>query len=134
MTASVHGWAPSVASAYAGGMSARTTDPSLGGLPEKDLRAIRDALVVPQDVYGFDAGLVQVLAEVRESLDLAKLHEFVHTWWLIACDNVRDPEGRAEMYERADRIQRRAARGEPVPHGDKTWKQLFADRGIEVDL
>ncbi|MEV5409511.1 DUF6247 family protein [Thermopolyspora sp. NPDC052614] len=115
-------------------MSARTAEPPADGLPEKDLRAIRDALVVPQDVYGFDAGLAQALAEVRESLDVTKLDKFVHTWWLIACDNIRDPEGRVEMYERADRVQRLAARGEPVPHGDKTWKQLFADRGIEVDL
>lgn len=104
------------------------------GLPDKDLRAIRAALVVPEDIHGFDVGLEQALTEVRETLDVTRLHEFTHTWWLIACDNVKDPRGRAEMYERADRIARLAARGEPLPRGDKTWRQLFAERDIEVDL
>lgn len=130
MTASAHDRFPSMTPAYAGGMSAETA----GEPPERNLRAIRDALVVPQDVYGFDVGLDEVLAEVRETLDLTKLHAFVHTWWLIACDNVTDPEGRVEMYERADRIQETAARGEPLPRSGTTWQRLFAERGIEVDL
>nr|PZN47616.1 MAG: hypothetical protein DIU60_02410 [Actinomycetota bacterium] len=121
--------------AYAGTVSAQPVGPGEAGeLPEKDLRAIRAALVVPEDVHGFEAGLDRVLADIRETLDVSKLHEFIHTWWLIACDNVRDPQGRAEMYERIAGIEQMAARGEPLPRGGTSWKQLFAERGIEVDL
>ncbi|WP_211264361.1 DUF6247 family protein [Streptosporangium amethystogenes] len=40
--------------------------------PEKNLRAIRAALVVPQDREAFDAGLKAVLDEIRVSLDLVR--------------------------------------------------------------
>jgi hypothetical protein len=46
--------------------------------PVKSLRAIRAALVVPQDREAFDAGLKAVLDEVRVNLDLAVLNNFVH--------------------------------------------------------
>ncbi|WP_189236986.1 DUF6247 family protein [Planomonospora parontospora] len=48
--------------------------------PEKSLRAIRTALVTPQDREAFDAGLRAVLDEVRVSLDLSVLNAFVHRW------------------------------------------------------
>ncbi|WP_328710661.1 DUF6247 family protein [Microbispora hainanensis] len=100
-------------------------------LPEKNLRAIRRALVVPQDRDGFDAGLDVVLAEVRASLDLGRLSEFIHTWWLIACDSTKDPQGRRDLYEPAARVQDMAETGKPIPRGDKTWRQLLAERGVE---
>ncbi|MFF4125709.1 DUF6247 family protein [Microbispora rosea] len=102
-----------------------------GPLPEKNLRAIRRALVVPQDREGFDAGLDVVLAEVRASLDLGRLSEFIHTWWLIACDSVKDPQGRRDVYERAAHVQELADVGQPIPRGGKTWRQLLAERGVE---
>ncbi|GII27574.1 DUF6247 family protein [Planotetraspora mira] len=102
-----------------------------GSLPEKNLRAIRRALVVPQDRDGFDAGLNVVLAEVRASLDLGRLNEFIHTWWLVACDSIKDQQGRRDLYERAARVQEPSDAGRPIPRGDKTWRQLLADRGVE---
>ncbi|WP_030505655.1 DUF6247 family protein [Microbispora rosea] len=102
-----------------------------GPLPEKNLRAIRRALVVPQDREGFDAGLDVVLAEVRASLDLGRLSEFIHTWWLIACDSVKDPQGRRDVYERAAHVQELADAGQPIPRSGKTWRQLLAERGVE---
>ena len=102
-----------------------------GPLPEKNLRAIRRALVVPQDRDGFDAGLDVVLAEVRASLDLGRLSEFIHTWWLIACDSIEDPQGRRALYERSARVQEMADAGKPIPRGDKTWRQLLMERGVE---
>ncbi|MBE3014090.1 hypothetical protein IL992_33665 [Microbispora sp. NEAU-D428] len=113
-------------------MSAQPQEfPPEGPLPEKNLRAIRRALVVPQDREGFDAGLDVVLAEVRASLDLGRLSEFIHTWWLIACDSVKDPQGRRDVYERATRVQELADAGRPIPRGDKTWRELLAERGVE---
>lgn len=111
-----------------------TTPPlhSAPDLPAKDLRAIRGALVVPQDMEAFDTGLGPVLAEVRATLDTAKLDQFVHTWWLIACDSVMDPKGRADMYEHADHIQELTAAGVPLPRGGKTWRELFAERRCEA--
>jgi hypothetical protein len=106
--------------------------PAAAPLPDKSLRAIRAALVVPQDRDAFDSGLDLALKEVRATLDLAKLNEFVHLWWLMACDSVRDPRGRQEMHERAARVQELAARGEPVPRGDKTWRELVAERGVQA--
>ncbi|RJL21268.1 hypothetical protein D5H75_37985 [Bailinhaonella thermotolerans] len=94
------------------------------------MRAIRAALVTDEDRAGFDDGLRQVLSEVRGSLDLSGLQEFVHTWWLIACDSVRDPGGRAEVYRRAAHAQQLAAAGRPLPAGEKTWRQLLAERGV----
>ncbi|TQS29058.1 DUF6247 family protein [Microbispora sp. KK1-11] len=102
-----------------------------GPLPEKNLRAIRRALVVPQDRDGFDAGLDVVLAEVRASLDLGRLSEFIHTWWLIACDSLKDPQGRRDLYQRAVRVQELADAGKPIPRGAKTWRELLAERGVE---
>ncbi|MEU7693343.1 DUF6247 family protein [Microbispora hainanensis] len=102
-----------------------------GPLPEKNPHAIRRALVMPQDRDGFDASLDAVLAEVRASSDLSLLREFIHTWWLIACDSVKDPQGRRDLYERAVRVQELADAGKPIPRGDKTWRELLAERGVE---
>ncbi|MDF5758776.1 DUF6247 family protein [Spongiactinospora sp. TRM90649] len=114
-------------------MSAQPHDvPAAGQLPDKTLRSIRAALVVPEDRDAFDAGLRVALAEVGATLDLAKLTDFVDTWWLMACDSVRDPEGRREMHRRAARVQQLAAEGKPIPRGDKTWEELLAARGIEL--
>jgi hypothetical protein len=100
------------------------TEPSW---PEKNLRAIRAALVAPQDREAFDAGLKTVLDEVRVSLDLAALNTFVHRWWISACDSVRDPEGRRQMHARAKQV----LAGEPLPEG-KPWREILAARGIAV--
>lgn len=76
-------------------MTAQPQDYPVGGtpVPEKSLRAIRAALVVPQDRDAFDSGLKAVLDEVRVSLDLGALNDFVHLWWLAACDSAKDPDG-----------------------------------------
>jgi hypothetical protein len=96
-------------------------------LPEKNLRAIRAALVVPEDREAFDAGLKAVLDEVRVSLDLGALNTFVHRWWISACDTARDPEGRRQMHMRATQ----ALAGEPVPQG-RPWREILSARGIDV--
>ncbi|MFD0683617.1 DUF6247 family protein [Actinomadura fibrosa] len=92
-------------------------------LPGKGLRAIRSALVVAQDRDAFDAGLKAVLDEVRVSLDLGVLNDFVHMWWLAACDSAKDPEGRRRMHAMAERIQA----GEPVPRG-RSVREILAER------
>lgn len=106
-------------------MTAQPQDYPAGGasLPEKSLRAIRSALVVPQDREAFDAGLKAVLDEVRVSLDLGVLNDFVHLWWLAACDSVKDPEGRRRMHAVAERIQA----GETVPRG-RPVRDILAER------
>jgi hypothetical protein len=91
--------------------------------PAKSLRAIRAALVVPQDREVFDAGLKAVLDEVRVNLDLGALNDFVHRWWVSACDSAHDPEGRRRMHARADQV----AAGEAVPAG-RPWRELLAER------
>lgn len=96
-------------------------------LPEKNLRAIRAALVIPQDREAFDAGLKAVLDEVRVSLDLSALNAFVHRWWISACDSVRDPEGRRQMHDRAEQV----LAGGPRAEG-KSWREILAARGIDV--
>jgi hypothetical protein len=96
-------------------------------MPEKNLRAIRAALVVPQDREAFDAGLKAVLDEVRVSLDLGALNDFVHRWWISACDSVRDPEGRRRMHIRAEQI----IASEPVPQG-RPWREVLTARGVEL--
>jgi hypothetical protein len=106
-------------------MSAQTYDllPGVAPDPAKSLRAIRAALVVRQDREAFDAGLKAVLDEVRVNLDLGVLNDFVHRWWISACDSVRDPDGRRRMHARADQIMA----GEPAPPGTP-WRQLLAER------
>ncbi|MEO3857934.1 DUF6247 family protein [Acrocarpospora sp. B8E8] len=99
---------------------------------DKNLRSIRVALTVPQDREAFDAGLRMALDEVRATLDLGKLNEFIHTWWLIAHDSMHDRAGRERMYEHAARVQELADRGEAVPRGDRTWRELLADRGVQA--
>jgi len=91
--------------------------------PDKNLRAIRGALVVRQDLDAFDAGLKAVLDEVRVSLDLGALTDFVHSWWITACDSAEDPEGRRRMHAAADGIRA----GEPVPEG-RPWREILAER------
>ncbi len=110
-------------------MTAQPQDygPSDAPLPDKNLRAIRAALVVPQDRDAFDAGLKAVLDEVRVSLDLGVLNAFVHRWWITACDSVRDPEGRRQMHARVERVMA----GEPAPSG-REWREILAERGIDV--
>jgi hypothetical protein len=97
--------------------------PSTALTPEKTLRAIRAALVVPQDRDAFDAGLKAVLDEVRVSLDLGVLNDFVHRWWISACDSVKDAEGRRRMHVRAGQI----LAGETAPHG-RPWREVLAER------
>ncbi|MEV0623013.1 DUF6247 family protein [Nonomuraea sp. NPDC050404] len=96
-------------------------------LPERNLRAIRAALMVPEDREAFDAGLKAVLDEVRVSLDLGALNTFVHRWWISACDTAKDPEGRRQMHVRAEQ----ALAGEPTPQG-RPWREILAARGIDV--
>ena len=106
-------------------MSAQSQDfvPDGAQDPAKSLRAIRAALVVSQDRAAFDAGLKAVLDEVRVNLDLGPLNDFVHRWWISACDSARDPEGRRRMHARAEQI----LAGEPVPES-RPWRELLAER------
>ncbi|REE96907.1 DUF6247 family protein [Thermomonospora umbrina] len=92
--------------------------------PEKNLRAIRAALSLPEDREAFDAGLTAVLDEVRVSLDLGVLNDFVHRWWISACDSVRDPEGRRRMHAAARRV---LAEGPSTPPG-RPWREILAER------
>lgn len=92
-------------------------------MPEKTLRGIRSALVVPQDRDAFDEGLKAVLEEVRISLDLSVLDGFIHRWWISACDSAIDPDGRRRMHAVADQI----LAGEAVPSG-RSWREVLADR------
>jgi hypothetical protein len=91
--------------------------------PAKSLRAIRAALVVRQDREAFDAGLKAVLDEVRVNLDLGVLNDFVHRWWISACDSARDPEGRRRMHTRADEV----LAGQPAPR-TRPWREILAER------
>ncbi|MFI0451664.1 DUF6247 family protein [Actinomadura sp. 6N118] len=91
--------------------------------PEKSLRGIRAALVVRQDREAFDSGLQAVLTEVRVSLDLAPLNEFVHRWWITACDSAADPAGRERMHAQAEQLRA----GEPVSRG-RPWREILAER------
>ncbi|MDR2988697.1 MAG: DUF6247 family protein [Nocardiopsaceae bacterium] len=91
--------------------------------PAKSLRAIRAALVVRQDREAFDAGLKAALDEVRANLDLHVLNDFVHRWWVSACDSVRDPEGRRRMHARAEQV----LAGEPTPSA-RPWRDILAER------
>src|SRR3954451_3146237 len=106
-------------------MTAQPHDFAPGGAsePAKSLRAIRAALVVPQDREAFDAGLKAVLDEVRVNLDLGVLNDFVHRWWISACDSVRAPDGRRRMHARATQIEvgDTESRGRP-------WREVLAER------
>lgn len=112
-------------------MSAQPDDYAQIGahMPAKNLRAIRTALVVPQDREAFDAGLTAVLDEVRVSLDLSALNTFVHRWWISACDSVKDPEGRRRMHTKTEQV----LAGEGVPPG-RPWRDILAERGSEGSL
>ena len=78
---------------------------------------------VRQDREAFDAGLKAVLDEVRVNLDLAALNNFVHRWWISACDSAQDPEGRRRMHIRADQI----LAGEPTLQA-RPWREILAER------
>src|SRR3984957_8032055 len=106
-------------------MSAQAHDlvPGVAPDPAKSLHAIRAALVVRQDREAFDAGLKAVLDEVRVNLDLGVLNDFVHRWWISACDSVRDPDGRRRMHARADQV----LAGEPTLQGTP-WREILAGR------
>jgi hypothetical protein len=104
-------------------VTAQPQDSIAGPEPDKNLRAIRAALVVPEDREAFDAGLKAVLDEVRVSLDLGALNDFVHRWWISACDSMRDPEGRRRMHTRA----RQVLAGESPPSG-RPWREVLAER------
>jgi hypothetical protein len=108
-------------------MTAQPYDVFQGGSsdPATSLQAIRAALVVRQDREAFDAGLKAVLDEVRVNLDLGVLSDFVHRWWISACDSARDPEGRRRMHARADQVMA----GESAPQG-RPWRELLAEREI----
>jgi hypothetical protein len=97
--------------------------PAVAPDPAKSLRAIRAALVVRQDREAFDAGLKAVLDEVRVNLDLGVLNDFVHRWWISACDSTWDPEGRRHMHARADQI----LAGEPALR-TRPWREVLAER------
>ena len=106
-------------------MTAQSRDFVPGGAhnPAKNLRAIRTALVVPQDREAFDAGLKAVLDEVRVNLDLGPLNDFVPRWWISACDSARDPEGRRRMHAQAEQ----ALAGELAPQ-TRPWREILAGR------
>src|SRR3954466_927293 len=106
-------------------MTAQPDDFAPVGAPEpaKSLRAIRAALVVPQNREAVDAGLKAVLDEVRVNLDLGVLNDFVHRWWISACDSAHDPEGRRRMHARAAQI----SAGEAVPQ-ETPWRELLSER------
>jgi len=106
-------------------MTAQPHDFGPGGSPDpaKSLRAIRAALVVRQDREAFDAGLKAVLDEVRVNLDLGVLNNFVHRWWISACDSVRDAEGRRRMHARAEQV----IAGEPTSQ-TRPWREILAER------
>ncbi|GIH76045.1 DUF6247 family protein [Planobispora longispora] len=109
-------------------MTAQPQDfPAIPSTPEKNLRAIRTALVTPQDREAFDSGLKAVLDEVRVSLDLSVLNAFVHRWWISACDSAKDPEGRRQMHAKAEQITagKQALRGKP-------WRKVLTERGVEL--
>lgn len=91
--------------------------------PAKSLRAIRAALVARQDREAFDAGLKAVLDEVRVKLDLGVLNDFVHRWWISACDSARDPEGRRHMHARAEQVLAGEAAASTRP-----WREILAER------
>jgi hypothetical protein len=91
--------------------------------PAKGLREIRTALVVRQDREAFDAGLKAVLDQVRVNLDLAPLNDFVHRWWISACDSARDSEVRRRMHARAEQV----LAGEPAPQ-TRPWREVLAER------
>ncbi len=91
--------------------------------PGWSLRAIRASLVVRQDREAFDAGLKSVLDEVRVSLDLGVLNDFVHRWWISARDLARDPDGRRRMHARAEQVPA----GEAVPQ-TRPWREILAER------
>lgn len=92
------------------------------------LRSIRSALTVPQDREAFDAGL-RLTLDVQATLDLG---EFIHCWWLIAHDSMHDRAGRERMYAHAAHVQDLADRGRAVPRGDRTWRELLAERGVRA--
>lgn len=106
-------------------MTAQPQDSVPGGAhdPAQSLRAIRTALVVRQDREAFDAGLKAVLDEVRVNLDLAPLNDFVHRWWISACDSARNPDGRRRMHDRAEQV----LAGEPAPQ-TRPWREVLAER------
>ncbi len=106
-------------------MTALPHDSFPGGAPDpaKSLRAIRAALVVRQDREAFDAGLKAVLDEVRVNLDLGVLNDFVHRWWISACDSARDPEGRRRMHARAEQV----LAGDAVEPA-RPWREILAER------
>ncbi|GII85244.1 hypothetical protein Ssi03_32340 [Sphaerisporangium siamense] len=110
-------------------MTAQPQDftPSGSPIPERNLRAIRAALIVPQDRTAFDSGLKTVLDEVRVTLDLGALNDFVHRWWITACDSAKDPEGRRQMHAKAAQI----LTGEPTSTG-RPWREVLAARGVEL--
>jgi hypothetical protein len=80
-------------------------------------------LVVRQDREAFDAGLKAVLDEVRVNLDLGVLNDFVHRWWISACDSARDPEGRRRMHARAEQVLAGEAAAPTRP-----WREILAER------
>ncbi len=95
--------------------------------PQRDLAAIRAALTVPEDLEAIDAGLATALHEVRVTLDLTKLNDFIHHWWIIAGDAANDSQGRQRMHDTARRI----LNGEPVSPG-RPWQEVIAEREAQL--
>lgn len=76
------------------------------GRPAKNVLAIRAALSHPRDIEAFEAGLPVVVTQAHAARDWSALDDFIHRWWLMAIDSLRDPEGRRRMWETADRLNR----------------------------
>ena len=95
-------------------MTASAPEPARPGVPAKDLKSIRAALL-PEDLGDFDSGLRRSMNRAADHLDLAPVHEFIEAWWRIAVSS-RDPDS----HRAARRTAEALLRGEPVPTSDAT--------------
>jgi hypothetical protein len=62
--------------------------------------------------------------EIRVNFDLGVLNDFVHRWWISACDSAHDPGGRRRMHARA-------GNGLHPREYTKAASSLDIDRGYE---
>ena len=92
----------------------RTSTQAPSPLPEKNLRAIRAALL-PEDIGDFDRELRTVMAEATETLDLAPLTTFIERWWRWAWSST-NPAAHRRMLIQVARLNR----GENVPTVSRT--------------
>jgi hypothetical protein len=94
------------------------TDPRY---PEKTIPAIRAALVTPEDIEAFESWVAAGKTENDE--------RWLQIWWVMACESIRDPDGRRAMWQRVAEIQDLIAQGKPLPYSGKTARELLAERG-----